>query len=301
MKTNSRTLRRSIARSALAGCLALYASACISLEDEVIPPDTPISLYGGSQALRGGSLDDLRRTAEQTHPEGTMQVDAVERASRGARQAVLSLYFDAKQKASVHLLPFRVRGLGIPVSLPGKGLGSGFVVHPDGYVLTNAHVVRNATDIRAFSYDGLDVNVELIATDPVYDLALLKIVGMRGPFPYIPLGRSASVEVGMWAIAVGNPLGLGHTVSLGIVSQTGRHLSGVDPDAGREISYLQMDTPINPGSSGGPLITLTGACIGVNTAAYADASNIAFAVPTEQIEEFLQQVLAGEGVDAAAK
>jgi serine protease Do/serine protease DegQ len=110
------------------------------------------------------------------------------------------------------------------------------------------------------------------------------------------MGDSKKVNVGSWAVAVGNPLGLGHTVTLGIVSQTGRHLMGVDPEEGREVDFIQMDTPINHGSSGGPLITLEGAWIGVNTAAYEGAQNIGFAVPSAQVEEFLIDVLAGAGV-----
>ena len=93
---------------------------------------------------------------------------------------------------------------------------------------------------------------------------------------------------------VGVCTGLGHTVTLGIISQTGRHLSGVDPAEGREISFIQMDTAINPGSSGGPLISLTGACVGVNTAGYVEANGISFAVPTAQVKDFLYEVLKGE-------
>jgi S1-C subfamily serine protease len=110
----------------------------------------------------------------------------------------------------------------------------------------------------------------------------------------IPLGDSDKAPVGSWAVAVGNPLGLGHTVTLGIISQTGRYLSGVDPEEGREIAFIQMDTAINPGSSGGPLISLTGACVGVNTAGYVEANGISFAVPTTQVKEFLNEVLQGE-------
>ncbi len=273
------------------------ASSCVTLEDEVIPPDAPVALYPGAAALRGATLDEVRRVAATTLPSGTMDVRAIERAAKKSRSAVVSIYFKAEQKAKIRLIPFKIPFLGIPVKLPGKGMGSGFIIHEDGYVITNAHVVRDAKDIRLVTYDGVDLDVEVLATDPVFDLALLKIVGTQGPFPVLPMGNSALANVGTWTIAVGNPLGLGHTVTLGIISQTGRHLSGVKPEEGREVAFIQMDTAINPGSSGGPLITLTGAWVGVNTASYTHASGISFAVPSRVVNGFLANVLAGRGVE----
>ena len=109
------------------------------------------------------------------------------------------------------------------------------------------------------------------------------------------MGDSESIGVGEFTIAVGNPLGLGHTVTFGIVSQTGRNLSGIEEGVGRTVHFIQMDTAINPGSSGGPLITLTGSWIGVNTAAAIGAQNIGFAVPSKLALEFIDEVLAGKG------
>jgi S1-C subfamily serine protease len=97
-------------------------------------------------------------------------------------------------------------------------------------------------------------------------------------------------------IAVGNPLGLGHTVTAGIISQTGRNLSGVSKEEAKAVDFIQTDTAINPGSSGGPLITLRGAWVGVNTAGIVQAQNIGFAVPSDHAVEFLEEVLAGKGV-----
>jgi serine protease DegS len=114
------------------------------------------------------------------------------------------------------------------------------------------------------------------------------------------MGDSDAIAVGDMTIAVGNPLGLGHTVTFGIVSQTGRNLSGVSDEEGRPIQFIQTDTAINPGSSGGPLITLTGAWVGVNTAGAIGAEGIGFAVPSAQVLEFLDEVLAGKGMWEAA-
>lgn len=270
-------------------------SSCVTLEKEAaISPDAPVEFYRGARSLRGVPLTSISTEAQRTRASGRMDVRAVEKVAASARPAVLSIYFKTKQAARVRLLPFSIPGLGFPVSLPGSGLGSGFIIHEDGYVLTNAHVIRGASDHWALSATGQELDLEVLAVDPVFDLALLKIIGTQGPFPVIPLGDSRKAPVGSWAVAVGNPLGLGHTVTLGIISQTGRHLSGVNPEEGREISFIQMDTAINPGSSGGPLISLTGACVGVNTAGYVEANGISFAVPTTQVKEFLNEVLRGE-------
>lgn len=275
--------------------VSALAPGCVTLDkEEVIAPDAPVEFYRGARKLKGAPLASIANKAAKTRASGRMDVRAVEKVAASARPAVLSIYFKTKQAARVRLLPFSIPGLGIPVSLPGAGLGSGFIIHEDGYVLTNAHVIRGASDHWALSATGQELDLEVLAVDPVFDLALLKIIGTQGPFPVIPLGDSDKAPVGSWAVAVGNPLGLGHTVTLGIISQTGRHLSGVDPAEGREISFIQMDTAINPGSSGGPLISLTGACVGVNTAGYVEANGISFAVPTAQVKDFLYEVLKGE-------
>ena len=274
---------------------AALGPGCVTMDKEpTIAPDAPVEFHHGARKLRGASMDTIATEAARTRASGRMDVRAVERVAAKARPAVLSIYFKTKQAARVRLLPFNIPGLGIPVSLPGAGLGSGFIIHEDGYVLTNAHVIRGASDHWALSSTGQELDLEVLAVDPVFDLALLRIIGAKGPFPVIPLGDSDKAPVGSWAVAVGNPLGLGHTVTLGIISQTGRYLSGVDPEEGREIAFIQMDTAINPGSSGGPLISLTGACVGVNTAGYIEANGISFAVPTAQVKEVLGEVLQGQ-------
>ena len=176
------------------------------------------------------------------------------------------------------------------------GLGSGFFIHSSGYLLTNNHVVANAESIRVLTRDGADYEVGVVARDPLYDLALCKVRGTGHDFPVIPMGDSTQIGPGDIVIAVGNPLGLGHTVTAGIVSATERNLSGVEPEEDlRHVEFIQTDTAINPGSSGGPLVTLSGAWIGVNSAGVLQAQNIGFAVPSAQGLEFLEDILAGKG------
>jgi S1-C subfamily serine protease len=138
--------------------------------------------------------------------------------------------------------------------------------------------------------------VRVIARDPVYDLALLKVNAADGRlFSALPMGDSNQAAAGDMVLAVGNPLGLGHTVTSGIVSQTGRNLTNDAKNEGRHVEYIQTDTAINPGSSGGPLITLNGNWIAVNTAGITEAQGLGFSVPSAQVRSFLQSVIAGKG------
>ncbi|MCK4564733.1 MAG: trypsin-like peptidase domain-containing protein, partial [Verrucomicrobia bacterium] len=169
-------------------------------------------------------------------------------------------------------------------------------IHPSGYVLSNGHVIRNAAEIRVMTQTGTDHVARVVATDPVYDLALLKVDSPNKiPFAFLPMGDSDALRGGDHVIAVGNPLGFGHTVTAGIISHTGRSLFEEKEANGRYVRYIQTDAAINPGSSGGPLITLAGAWIGLNTAQIENSQGIGFTVPSNQVREFLGNVLEGNG------
>lgn len=176
-------------------------------------------------------------------------------------------------------------------------VGSGFVLHADGYVVTNAHVVSRTAERKVIFADGREYDARVIATDPQRDLAVLKVDADQ-PLPSVELGRSDDLMVGETVIAIGNPLGYQHTVTSGVVSATDRTLE-VSP----EITFdglIQTDASINPGNSGGPLLNVLGQLIGVNTAIRADAQNIGFAIPVDQLRQILPEMLAVErryGVD----
>jgi serine protease Do len=140
-----------------------------------------------------------------------------------------------------------------------QALGSGFVISEDGYIVTNNHVIEGADEIRVEFFSGLELTARLVGTDPLTDIALLK-VDHESPLPHVPWGDSESARVGDWVIAVGNPLGQGFSVSAGIISAKGRALQGSYDD------YIQTDAAINRGNSGGPLFNMDGEVIGVNTA-----------------------------------
>lgn len=166
------------------------------------------------------------------------------------------------------------------------GAGSGVVIRPDGYVLTNNHVIKNAQDIQVTLANDKKLKGKVIGRDGFTDLALIKVEAKD--LPVAKFGSSKKVEPGDWAIAIGNPLGLDHTVTFGIVSALGRSLSELGPN----VELIQTDAAINPGNSGGPLLNIDGELIGINTAIRGDAQNIGFAIPIDVARDVAEKLLA---------
>ncbi|WP_343327964.1 HhoA/HhoB/HtrA family serine endopeptidase [Leptolyngbya sp. CCY15150] len=181
----------------------------------------------------------------------------------------------------------------MPQQYRQQGQGSGFIVDASGIVLTNAHVVSGADSVTVTLKDGRTLQGDVRGVDEPSDLAVVKIDG--SDLPVAPLGNSSDVEVGDWAIAVGNPLGLDNTVTLGIVSTLNRSSAQIGiPD--KRLDFIQTDAAINPGNSGGPLLNQAGEVIGINTAIRADAEGIGFAIPIDAVKAIKDQLARGETI-----
>jgi len=181
-----------------------------------------------------------------------------------------------------------------------QSLGSGFIISTDGYILTNNHVVDKAKDIRVALADGRVLEAKLVGKAAEIDVALIKVEAAN--LPAVALGDSDTTDVGDWVLAIGNPFGLSHTVTKGIVSAKGRVIG-----AGPYDNLIQTDAAINPGNSGGPLFNLRGEVVGINTLIVAQGQNLGFAVPVNMVKEVLPSIkakgrpdLGWLGVDAQA-
>ena len=175
-----------------------------------------------------------------------------------------------------------------PRQLKRTSVGSGIVVHPAGYIVTNAHVVARSTDRTVTFADGRQYEATVVAGDREADVAILKIDAAEA-LPILRFGRSDDLMIGETVIAIGNPLGYQHTVTAGVVSAVGRDLQLDGDTVLRDL--IQTDASINPGNSGGPLLNVLGELIGVNTAIRGDAQNIGFAIPVDRLRRLLPDLL----------
>jgi serine protease Do len=177
------------------------------------------------------------------------------------------------------------------------GMGSGFIVSHDGYLLTNEHVVRNATEIKVTLNDGREYPATLVGSDATYDLAVLKIDG--DDLPIAPLGKSDDLLVGEWVVAIGNPFGFllentEPTVTAGVISATHRDIRQSEQDAGVYKEMIQTDAAINPGNSGGPLVNVLGDVIGINTFIFSKTGGsvgIGFAIPIDTAKRAMDELI----------
>lgn len=240
--------------------------------------------------------DSAQAMSSDTNPVGTNLIVQVAKQQNPAVVWVESVQKVQKMSRQMPDNPLFRNFPGIPQPPQrGGGTGSGFIIDPEGYVLTNHHVINGAETIKVrLEIGGKEkaMEAELIGSDQKTDIALLKI-NREGndntPFPYIPMGDSKQVEVGEWVIAIGNPFGLSHTVTTGIVSAKGR-----DIGSGPYDEFIQTDASINPGNSGGPLLNMKGEVIGINTAIISGNSGgnvgIGFAIPINMAMDIMKDL-----------
>ncbi|MBI3600939.1 MAG: Do family serine endopeptidase [Nitrospinae bacterium] len=175
-----------------------------------------------------------------------------------------------------------------PQDYKRQSLGSGVIIDTKGYILTNEHVVSRASTIKVTLSDNREFDAQLIGADPRSDLAIIKIISDK-PLPYARMGASADIMIGETVIAIGNPFGLSHTVTTGIISAVNRSIKG---ESGRIYSdFIQIDASINPGNSGGPLLNISGEVIGINTAIYQKAEGIGFAIPIDRAKRIINDLI----------
>ncbi|MBH0179318.1 MAG: Do family serine endopeptidase [Nitrospira sp.] len=222
--------------------------------------------------------------------------DTVRAESPGIRlleeiQAVITNLAEQAKPSVVNLFPLPSTGRsreGSGERAPNSsGSGSGLIIDSDGYIITNNHVIGDATEIEVRFSDKTKLIASVVGKDPDTDLALLKVTASR-PLPNARFGDSTSVKVGQWVLAVGNPFGLDRTVTLGVVSGIGRE----NMNLSRYENFIQTDASINPGNSGGPLFNLYGEVIGINTAIINFAQGIGFAIPSNMAKQVIEQLLA---------
>jgi len=194
--------------------------------------------------------------------------------------------------AVVHVKPIKELYLGgekkkIPVT------GSGVIVSPDGYVITNSHVASKAHSVKCTLYTKEDVNAEVVGVDDLTDIAVLKLDldQIGGEVPYAVLGDSDRLRVGEWVVALGSPHGLSRTVSLGIVSATDRYLGDEATGVSPYYTWIQTDAAINPGNSGGPLVNLRGEVVGINSRVLLGATGLGFAIPINVVKEIKEKLI----------
>ena len=180
-------------------------------------------------------------------------------------------------------------GQGREMEQPQHSLGSGFIIDEKGHILTNNHVVAQADEVLVIFNDGRQFKAEIVGTDPASDLAVIKIKAPKD-MPSVELGDSDKVEPGEWVMAIGNPFGYAHTVTVGVVSAKGRVMPK-DPNNPEIVEFIQTDASINPGNSGGPLFNTRGEVVGINTMILATGQGIGFAIPVNLAKEIVPQLI----------
>ncbi|WP_347488357.1 trypsin-like peptidase domain-containing protein [Desulfoscipio sp. XC116] len=274
--------RRSLLFIGLAAFIAgiMFAGGCLLVND-----------IKGDSGQNTNILPGNNASAEQVAPgvsAGTI-ADIVKNTGPAVVKINVEIISQGTRNDPLWNDPFFRYFFGSPGQQPHResGMGSGFIISSDGYILTNEHVISGADKITVLMQDSdKEYTASLVGADYDLDLAVLKIKAGNS-LPYLKMGNSSGIKVGNWVIAIGNPFGFDHTVTVGVISAKGRPV----PVEGRYYkNLLQTDAAINPGNSGGPLLDLRGEVIGINTAV-AQAQGIGFAIPTSTVDEVLDELM----------
>jgi len=251
-------------------------------QNQIYP--TAIPTRSSSKTKSSNKEINFIATAAQKVGPSVVRIDASRQVSSALpdnlQNPLLKKFFgDSNGKKSLKSFPEKVE----------RGTGSGFIIGSDGRLITNAHVVDGAETVQVTLKDGTTYEGEVLGTDSFTDVAVIKIEAEN--LPTVDFGDAENLIPGEWAIAIGNPLGLDNTVTVGIISALGRSSTQVGvPD--KRVRFIQTDAAINPGNSGGPLLNSQGEVIGINTAIRADAQGLGFAIPIETANRIANQLFA---------
>jgi serine protease Do len=273
------TMLRPSALSTLVLTLSLVpAAGCGSAN-----PSPGLAEAGRQAAQDSGGLV-VRVSGEAQVPTASTVADLVDRVSSTVVNITTVTHLSSQERGGHPFEFFFPEGAPGPTPRERKGAGTGFIIDKAGFVITNAHVVQGADEVNIRTRDDTIYTANVVGRDRKLDLALLKITGVRD-LPSVVLGDSDTLRVGENVLAVGNPFGLGHTVTMGIVSAKARSIG-----AGPYDDFIQTDASINPGNSGGPLFNLRGQVVGINTAIRAGADGIGFAIPVNALKDIVNQL-----------
>jgi serine protease Do len=264
-----------------------------------------IALAAAALAVPAFAATETQHWVERSSPAARVEIPSIAPLVREADPAVLSIYVESSRGPQIdprdpRLEWFRRRGFNFEIpDFKQQGQGTGFIIHPEGYALTNHHVVEGATKIQV-RLDGRreTYNAIVVGDDPRTDVALIKLEGNRKDWPVLPLGDSDALHVGDFVVAIGSPFGLDQSVSMGIVSAKGRR--DIAPSGRRGLyDFIQTDASINPGNSGGPLLNLAGEVVGINAAINAAGQGIGFAIPINLVKKLIPDLKKNGRVERA--
>jgi serine protease Do len=296
------------ARSNTLPVLALILAILFMLAGLVLFAQRGMLTPGRSRALGGPGAQSLNPAPARPRPDPNIELtnlqEAFVRIAQHVKPAVVNINTTGRATHGGSLFEFDDEqqdffgdngdkdGFEMP-DIPMESMGTGFIFDPEGFIVTNNHVVEDAEEITVKLNDGRVLDAELVGADPSTDLAVIKIDTDK-PLPTVAFGNSDAINVGEWAVAIGNPFGFEQTVTAGIISAKGRTVIG----AGAYNPYndfIQTDAAINPGNSGGPLVSIDGNVIGINTAIYSRMGGfmgIGFAIPINQAERVIRDLKA---------
>ncbi|MCR5660592.1 MAG: trypsin-like peptidase domain-containing protein [bacterium] len=263
------------AAGVVVGALIVFFMIHLHVGSKLTPDEPKVSQTPSSSPTASFNLPQIKPADKNTAAAG-VGPDAIANAIAAVEPAVVNIDTTVERRVFQGGI-FGINPMESEVREIPQGMGTGFIVSEDGIVLTNNHVIRNAKTINVTLNDRRQFKAKLLGNDSISDLAILKIDSDK-PFPVAKLANSEEMRTGDWVVAIGNPLGVGQTATVGVLSARGRSISDTTVEL-RDL--LQTDAAINPGNSGGPLINLAGEVIGINTAIIRSAQGIGFAIPAE--------------------